>query len=262
MARSTLVRDALRDLTSTVRNLVLLQASLSIIAWFVGFLLICGVLNLKWYYAIIPTLVAIVVIFRQQVRKANIYLVEHNIPEFKDILTTVSDTVEKSNEIIDVLHKETIQSMRRIKSSSFIAFGGMTTKVVVIVVLCIVTASLAAFNGRFIDVPRLAGKISLSDFGVYGLNESLLQYAENESLDIYGNKSVAELGYEELQLQITPVQSELDLNDIKDVEDKDFRASRSADDIRASVDATYSEDVPKEYRKIVKYYFNEISKDE
>ena len=53
--------------------------------------------------------------------------------------------------------------------------------------------------------------------------------------------------------------SEIDINDIRDVEDKEFR-SGEIPEIKATTDSSFDDDIPKEHRDIVKRYFMKITR--
>ena len=62
-----------------------------------------------------------------------------------------------------------------------------------------------------------------------------------------------------LKLQISPADTDIDISNVKEPEKKDFK-SYAAKEIFATTDASYEENIPKNYHKIVKSYFTQISK--
>ncbi|MBS3175786.1 hypothetical protein J4457_00965, partial [Candidatus Woesearchaeota archaeon] len=76
---------------------------------------------------------------------------------------------------------------------------------------------------------------------------------------IFGEESIAELGAEELNLQINPVLSEIDINDVSDAKEKEFKKDYFEEDIEATQDKTYEEDIDKKHREVVKNYYKEIA---
>jgi len=65
-------------------------------------------------------------------------------------------------------------------------------------------------------------------------------------------KEFAELGDEELQLELKKQNNELDYNNIKDPEGKNFNQQKSLGDIGASADASYKENIDEENKITVK----------
>ena len=78
--------------------------------------------------------------------------------------------------------------------------------------------------------------------------------------DLYGNASIAALGNKELFLQINPVLSEINLDDIKDAKPKDYTENSFPKEILAKADKSFEENIPKDNKEIVKRYFGGISK--
>jgi hypothetical protein len=255
------VQKALREVRNSVRTIALLHATLGAIIFFFAGLLIMQLVALRWYWAFAVASPFIIWVYYRNLSNANLYLVENTVTEFKDVLTTLRDSMHLNNEVVRELQRETIIKLKHIKNSYFLRFGGITVKLLSIVVLSVTIVSLAAFNIQFVAFTDIVDAVSdIRPFQEYALDESLLDYEENETDEIYGNKSVAELGLEELQLKINPLESDIDISDIKEAEKREFATERAAREIIAANDASYSENIPKEYRKIVKFYFNEITK--
>jgi hypothetical protein len=258
---NTLVKKALRELKNEVRFAALRHSLLEASIAFLITLAMLDLLALKWYWAALVSSPLMIYAFRRNFKKANLYFVEQKIPQLKDQLLTVNDTANKMNEVIAALHHETLMQLKRVHNSIFVRFGGLTFKISILICLSFLIVGFSAFNVKLIEFEDLVGKMQqLGEFGIYDLNASLLDYEENTSEDIYGDKSIAELGYEELQLQINPIKSEVDIRDIQDAEKREFAKERRAQEIIATNDIAYEENIPKEYRKIVKFYFNEITK--
>jgi len=125
-------------------------------------------------------------------------------------------------------------------------------------VLLIIGAS--AYSVKFLDFEKAWKEIK--DYrpgGDYALQDELLKFEENLSEDIYGNESIAELGNDELMLQLNPSLSDIDISQIKDPEHREFK-SNVPTEIAGSTDASFEESIPKGYQKIVKSYFRQIVK--
>lgn len=258
----TLSKYALHEVIAQVQGIALARATLTTIIILLSLMLLTTLVTIPWYWAAIGAIPFAIYTYIKNMRNANLYLVENTAPEFRHMLTTVADTVQRENEVIESLRAEMLEKLKHIKNSYFIEFGTLGAKVVSIIVLSILIISLTAFNIRLLDFTVATNNIGGRLFNTYAINENGLTYTLNESGDIYGDKTLAALGTEELQLQIHPVENDIDISDIKDAEQREFTASRSAQEIIAANDATYSEDIPNEYRKIVKFYFNEITKGE
>jgi len=87
-----------------------------------------------------------------------------------------------------------------------------------------------------------------------------LSYVEGNLDDILGNRSIAKLGVKELSLIIRPLESDADLNNIKQVSKEDFNAPIFPKEIYTSYDVAYNDRIAKENQKLVKNYFEQISR--
>ena len=81
-----------------------------------------------------------------------------------------------------------------------------------------------------------------------------------DETELYGNATVIQLGTDELNLELNPALSGISIGQVKDPEDREFQDSTTPSSIQATSDSTFKEDIPKEYRGIVKNYFKAIPK--
>ena len=127
-------------------------------------------------------------------------------------------------------------------------------------VLSFLIIGVSAYNIRFFSLDDLTAKLrsAYKPFPGYELSEEEMILEENATDEIYGNKSIAELGNELLNLQINPVLSDINIGKVKPPEKKEFQDVPPRE-ITATTDAAYAETIPKGYQKIVKNYFKKIS---
>ena len=77
--------------------------------------------------------------------------------------------------------------------------------------------------------------------------------------DIYGKRSIALLGKESLDISVDVTESELDITKIREAKQKDF-TEEFPTKISAIADVSYEEKIPKDYKEIIKSYFERIAK--
>ena len=258
------IQEALVELRRTVLSIILLNSVVDSVVIFALFFLVMILIAVDWLYAFIPFGVYLIVHTVSGLRRVEFRSIERKLPDFQDQLTTAADTAQKDNPVLEEFRQELLSRMRQIRNSYFINFKKITLRLLTLVLISFVTIFVSAAGIRLFDFNQVmdaASRSGLNPFARYGLNESLLSFEENQSIeDILGNKSVAELGYEELQLQLSPVQSDVDISRIEEPENKQFSTTTPPTDIGATTDATYEENIPKDYRRIVKNYFSQISK--
>jgi hypothetical protein len=257
------IQAAISELKTTVATVMLVNSIVDSMVVFALFQLLMIVSSLHWSYAVIPFLLYFVFHTANGMRKTRLRSIEKKIPEFQDQLITAADTVQTENPVVEDFRKELLQNMKQIRNSNFINFRKITLRIVTLIMITFITIFVSAANIRLFDLNTVVDQArnKFATFGRYDVNQSMLEFQENDSLEnILGNKSVAELGYEELKLQLTPSQNDVDINKIKEAENKPFATRTSANEIVATTDASYEENIPKDYRKIVKNYFTQISK--
>lgn len=223
------------------------------------FVLLFRLIKVFWPYAFIPFGLYLLVHVWSGMKRTTLEHIENKVPSLKEKLRTAADNMDKDNEITRSLAEDVVKAMKEIKSSYFIKFGSLTSRVLMLIITSFILIFASAQNVFFVDAGDIFSKVR-SGQGGYEILEDLLGYQENKSLEsIMGNKSIAELGYEKIDLKIDPVESDVDISKIRDPEDKAFKSS-SAREIGGSQDESYEEKYSKNYQKIVQNYFKEIAK--
>jgi hypothetical protein len=249
------IEQAIRELKGTVRTILLTQSFLDSLVVFSMFFLLFKLIAINWYWAIAPFFIYFIVHTVFSMRAARLVNIEAKVP-------LLYDNIDKDNEIVKALQDEVLKKMHEIRTSYFIGFGKLSTRLVTLIVLSFLIIFVAASGIQFIDINKVIKDLNKARQGQsYDVNASLLQFAENQTTDIYGNKSLAELGYEQLNIQINPVQSEIDINKINPPEQRQFTTSTAAEVGSAQQGGSYEESaVVKSNLRIVKKYFEGISK--
>lgn len=119
----------------------------------------------------------------------------------------------------------------------------------------------SAFNVKFLDFNKAIKEIKeFKPFEEYDINQELLEFEESQNLsEILGEKSIAELGRQQLDLEINPIMSDVDIGKVRPPEERSFREVPPPE-IRATTDVSFEDNIPKQYQRIVKTYFKEITK--
>ncbi len=252
---------ALQELKSAAYYMTLFSAVMDCLAVFLIAMLVFSLISLQWYYAFIPFCLYGLIHTYRGVKNANLRKVELLIPLLNEQLRTAADTVDKENEITAAFHQDVLKLMKQVRTSLFLNFGRLTRKLVLMGVVSFLIIGTAAYQVRLFNVDDLAATIksAYKPLPAYEVSPEELIFEENKTDDIYGNKSVAELGREELSLQINPVLSDIAIGKVKDPEKKEFK-DVAPREISATTDTTYTETIPKGYQSIVKNYFKSISK--
>ena len=253
------IAEGLKEIKHILVSLCVVDSLIeSLIVFLVGVLFLTQ-FKLNWVYAIMPALVYYIYRTISLISKRNLILVESKVPELNEKLRTVADHLGKNNEIIDSLNLDVLHLMKKIKTSYFINFGGILRKLVILFIVSVLVIFISSINVKLIDLKDLLKPLwDDQGSGAYFLAQ------ENQSelitdADIYGDEEVVELGKEKLDLTLSIVESDVNIDEVKDVEDKEFSANFPGTAIGALADVSYEEDFAKDYKEVVKNYFDKIS---
>lgn len=251
---------ALNEVKSALKQMVLFNSVMDSLAVFLISVLVFILITLPWYYAFVPFGLYAGLHTYRAFKGIAYKQVEDKVPQLREMLRTAADNVGKENEITNSLHADVVHMMKLVRTSYFLNFGRLTRELLMMGVVAFLIIGVSAYNVRLVSISDLAAKAaSFGGFKQYELGAEELILEENATDDIYGNKSVAELGSEELNLQINPVLSDVAIGKTKPPEKKEFQEVPPKE-IAGTTDTTYQETIPKGYQKIVKSYFREIAK--
>ncbi len=255
------IGQALREAKRAVMQVVLFNSVIDTLVVFMLLLLGCTLLTFPRWYALIPAAVYAFMHTYGNVKEVSFSSIESKFPALKEQLITVADNWKEQNEIIDALNQEVLQKMREIRTSSFLNFGKLTREVAVMAIVSFIIIGSAAFNVHFLDFKKAVNELrEFKPFQEYDINEELLQYEESTNLsEILGNKSITELGSQQLNLELNPLKSDVDIGKVNPPEERQFREVPPSE-IKATTDVSFEEQIPKQYQRIVKTYFKEITK--
>ncbi len=212
--------------------------------------------------AAIPFALALVYGWSHKVANVHAREVEETVPILKDQLTTVSDNLYRENEIITGLQQDVLALLRHVRVSYFIDFKRIWREIMILAVLSFAILIVATLNVHFADYKSVAKEIGdvLGEGGLGGLDPDGSGEGGSENFtDIFGNETLVELGENELNLQINPVLSEINIEDIQEAKEREFEESVFPTEIIARTDSSFDDKIPKENREIVKKYFSGIT---
>lgn len=256
------IAKALREARNSILQIVLFNSVVDSLVVFTLLLLGTTLLTLPIGYALLPALVYAVIHTWGNVREVSFKKIEEKFPDLKEQLITIADNwQEKNNPVVEQLSQDVLEKMRSVETSAFLDFGKLTRELCVMAVISFIIIGSSAFNVSFLDLRETLKEVRDFDpFQEYEVNEELLEYEESTNLsEILGEKSITELGQQQLDLELNPLKSDVDIGKVNDPEDRRFREVPPSE-IKATSGASYEEDIPKEYQRIVKTYFKEITR--
>jgi len=255
------IGQALKEAHSALLQIALLTSAVDTLVVYLISLLICLFFTLPNWYAVVPAFAYAIIHTKGNLAQVSFQKIEEKFPEFNEQLITVADNWKEDNPVVEQLNLEVLQKMKNIRTSYFLDFGRLSRELIVMLVVSFIIIGSSAFNVKFLDIGETVKELrEFRPAGDYDINEELLEYEEGTNLsEILGEKSINELGKQQLDLQLNPLKSDIVIGKVRDPEDRSFREVPPRD-ILAQSDSSYEDDIPKEYQKIVKTYFKEITK--
>lgn len=254
---------ALRELKQVLHNITFCEVVLDSLLVFLIGLLVCMIFALPWGLSFIPFAMFAARHTTKKFSRIKLRHIEGKVPELKYQLTTAADNLYKENELVSGLHDDVLRLMPLIRISDFMPFKKLWREIILMAMLSFSIILVTSFNLQMLDYKILVKE--LRDIKLDS-GESIFLETDREKADsavnedIWGDESVVKLGDEQLNLQITPSMSEINIDDVQDIPEKGFEPSPFPEDIRASSDASFDEKIPKENKEIVKRYFSKIAK--
>jgi hypothetical protein len=275
------IRDALRELRLTLLSIKFFDVALgSLIVIALG-LIVTTYFRFPWWYAMVPWFVYFFITVWRKVNVTSYHEVEDKVPQLREALTTAADTAGKEGVLIKELQAEVLRKMTAIKTSYFMGFGRTTRQLLILTGLSFIIIGLSAFNVNITSTAEFANKQpfvqnALNLLGATGnaSNETavnaalgkkkaqgLLKYVRLQNNgSMFGDPFDVTLGDENIELQVDPVNTGANLNEVNDPQAKKFR-EQQAGEIDANAQGACGADcqVPVEDQAIVKTYFEKVN---
>lgn len=261
----------IREVNLVINSIVIFDKLLDALIVFLSVYLFSMVIGIFPLYALIPAAMFFIITVYLDFDKSKALMVEQKYPQLNERLRTAFDNVQLENDIVSDLEADVTADMKKVKVSSFIDTKKTTYKSSAIVGLCFVILLLSALGVHFLDIRAVVKENFLDYIRTEGSNEgapsdkpSAGSGGKNE--DIYGEKKLAELGSEEVELKLKTVNFEVlggyNINEAPDVDFQEtFPDTLCASTQEGCGSEAYSEDkTPIEHAELVKKYFLNIAK--
>ena len=214
------IKKLFEEVRYEVLKIVLLNTFIDAAILFLAAHLIFSVFSMPLAYSGVLAALFFIGQFWRKSAEFNLKNIEKNNPELKEMLRTANDNLDQESLMAEALFQEVITKMRRVSSGTFLDLNKLLKKVGVLFVLSIILVSLAFFNvsiAKFHD-PFAAPLAKAGNFFKDLVGEGELP-EETITLDedgLYGKAQMADLGEDELNLQINPSINQIDFSNVED----------------------------------------------
>lgn len=232
-----------------------------------GSMLVLSIIDFHPWLAILPFLYYMIFRLPKRNHVNRIRMVERGYPELDEKLRTAVDYAKQDGIVIDELHQEVTADLQRVQTSAFFPRGQTAAKAMLCVVFCFAILFFASLNlpiDEFKQQLKDRAEDALNTIGAGGSTDFLTKTAGagKGNPDIYGERSLAQLGNKQLEVEIRPATFDLALRNVRDAENKPFNGNPEfPTDFGLSSASTYEENIPKEQQEIVKKYFKQLSQE-
>ena len=253
--------NVIKEINLLFTNVVVFNIILTAIIILLGGYIILMVLNLStWFSVVLPLAYISFNVFKY--RQNNKYLkVENKFPELNERIRTAVDNIYTENEVVDELRNEVASKVRNVDYGSFFKEKRTSWSIFIIIFLCFGIIFLANYDVNYkLDFERIFGFVEGQGGNQTGLMSDIISATlHGGEDDIYGDEFLAELGDDELTIQINQVGYEINMDDVKEPEYKDFESSLFPEDVGLEEAEVYDKNILKEHQELVKNYFKKMS---
>ena len=262
-------KNVVREIRRTIIQVLIIPSLLDGVLVFLLFYLLLTLVNLPPLYSLIPALFYTAFIIGKEAGINTLKMVEKYYPNLHEKLRTAADYADVDDIMVDELHADVIKEVRNVATSSFVSGRRIMLKVFCCIVLSFTILSITHFEISAADyryklqdaVNSFASDILQRDNpNALRINQTALGSGVGLAFNknIYGKKHLAQLGNEELEVELRPSTIEFKVGKVKEAERKRFEEVFPSD-VFLTTSATYEETIPRDHQEIVKNYFRRIS---
>lgn len=238
----------LKELKSEIKKIIFLDSFLNSAIIFLIFYAILELINVSGFFAVIPFVMGFIYFYQNRLKKTSLAEVEKRNPNVREMLRTAADNINQEGVVIRELNKDVLKEMKKVATSTFFTQKILFAKIISISALSLITLFILSSNLHLVDANNLIKGLGYVPEKVFGSDENL-----------YGDESVAELGKEKVTFELNPLSYELNLDNIRPPEKKEFE-SQYPEEITATAERSFEENIPREQQELVKRYFERINK--
>lgn len=263
-------RKVVNEIRRTVIEVLIIPSLLDGIVIFLLLYLLLALFEFYPLLAAVPAAAYTLFIIWKESGINTLKLVEKHYPRLHEKLRTAADYADVDDVMVNELHTEVLQDIRDVASATFLSRRKMLTKIACCIVISFLILSITQFDisaakyrARLQDkIDELARQITLQD------NPNQLRFNDSSAVgsgvgagvnrDIFGEKHLATLGDEELQVELKPSTLEFKVGKVKDAEKKEFEEAFPSE-VFLTGSGSYEENIPKDQQELVKSYFKKVS---
>jgi len=252
-------RSLIKEINSTLNGLVLFDVSINAILLFLSIYLFLALFNLYPIFAVFPAVVYFLMASLKKMGKNKMKTVESKYDNLREKLRTAADNVDLENSVVAELQEEVAHDMKKVVVSSFLNPKKLSYRIFICVILAFTIVFVSTLHLSFLDLENLLKQVpdlldnSLGRFGTAAAFSDV-----NLTDDIYGDKELAVLGNEKINIKIQPANFKVNVKETGKIEEKQFDEIFPGEVFIESSEV-FEENIPLEEQELVKTYFKKIT---
>lgn len=248
---------AMREVKTTLNKVFLFEVSLNTLLIFLTCYLLLLMVNASPLLSFFPALIYLMVASYLRLSSNKARIVESKHSALREKLRTAADYMGKENPLVEELEGDVLREMRNVGVSQFVNAKGISYRILFVTLLSFGIIFSSTLDIHFID---------LNDLGLFGDPDRQKSKGAGDfdavrlkSDDkIYGNDEVAQLGSDEMDIRIKPIDFKVSVKEEGDVEVGQFNDIFPKDAYLKEGEEA-QEDIPKEQQELVKNYFKRLA---
>ena len=252
-------KNLIKEINSTLNELVLFDVSVNAILIFLSIYLFLALFNLYPIFAILPAAVYFLMAASKKMSVSKMKTVENKYNELREKLRTAADNINLENPVVNELQEEVTHDVKKVGISSFLNPKKLSYRIFVCVILAFTIVFVSTLHLSFLDLENLLKQVPDLLDKPFGRSRYATSFEDvNLTEDIYGDKELAVLGNEKINIKIRPANFKVNVKEGGKIEEKKFDEIFPGEVFVESAEV-FEENIPLEEQELVKTYFKKIT---
>jgi ABC-type multidrug transport system fused ATPase/permease subunit len=244
-------------------NVMIFNSMITAILLFLLFFIILMSLGINTIYAIIVPLIYIGVYVFLKLRENRYHELEKKCPELNEKVRTAVDNIYIDNEVVQELRKEVATYVKNVDYARFFSQTRSSFKILFIILLCFGIIFLAKYDVEYkLSAERVFGFMEGGEGNATSLVGDIISATTGgPDDDIFGEEYLADLGKDEVTIEINQVGYEINMDDVRDPLLEDFETSLFPDDVGVEGAEAFNQRQFEEHNELIKNYFKKMAQE-
>lgn len=249
-------KKVLKDVSWSLTEISLFDALVDSTIIFLLTYLIFSFFSLHILFSLMPAAAYFIVYTHRAVKKSKPAIVESKHEPLKEKFRTAADNVEYENPILDELEYDVTSEIKKVGLSLFVNPKVLSYKIFLATFLSFLIIFVSSLNIKFegFSLNKAPDIFERKNKGSGDFTATKLETSD----DIYGDKDIAKLGDNELNIKIRPVDFRVSVKEEGDFEKREFETIFPKD-VYIKESAAFEENIAQENQELVKNYFKKLA---